>query len=118
MEVFKEFSFDSAHFLPNVPLGHKCREMHGHTYRLVVYLEGPIDEKKGWVIDFAELKEIVRAILADVDHKCLNNLPELENPTCELLAKWLWARLKKALPGLKNIILHETYTSGVIYNGN
>ncbi|MBS1668021.1 MAG: 6-carboxytetrahydropterin synthase QueD [Bacteroidetes bacterium] len=118
MEVFKEFSFDSAHFLPNVPVGHKCREMHGHTYRLVVYLEGPIDEKRGWVIDFAELKEIVKGILADIDHKCLNNLSGLENPTCELLAKWLWGRLKKELPGLKNIVLHETPTSGVVYNGN
>ena len=94
MEIFKEFSFDSAHFLPNVPVGHKCREMHGHTYRLVVYLEGPIDEKKGWVIDFAALKEIVKSVLADVDHKCLNNLPGLANPTCELLAKWLWVQLK------------------------
>src|SRR5438105_1203273 len=72
MLLYKEFTFDSAHFLPNVPPGHKCREMHGHTYRLRVWLQGKPDEKLGWIIDFAVLKQIVKPVVAELDHKCMN----------------------------------------------
>lgn len=118
MLLFKEFTFDSAHFLPNVPDGHKCKEMHGHTYRLRVWLEGKLDDKLGWVIDFADLKKAVKPVLDKVDHKCLNNIKELGNPTCELIAVWIWDQLKPLLPLMKKIELHETPTSGVVYDGN
>ena len=118
MLLFKEFTFDAAHFLPNVPDGHKCKEMHGHTYRLRVWLNGKLDAKLGWVIDFADLKKAVKPMLDKVDHKCLNNIEGLNNPTCELIAVWIWDQLKPLLPQMQKIELHETPTSGVVYDGN
>lgn len=116
MLIYKQFTFDSAHFLPNVPAGHKCRAMHGHTYKLVIYVEGELQEA-GWIIDFAEMKKIIKPIIDIVDHQLLNNIPGLENPTSELLAVWLWNKIKPHLPSLKKIELSETPTSGVIYEG-
>ncbi len=117
MEIFKQFTFDSAHYLPNVPLGHKCRGMHGHTYKLVLYLEGELDEQFGWVMDFAELKNIVEPVVNSIDHRILNDIPGLENPTCEMVAQWLWNKLKPDLTRLSKIELHETPTSGVVLKG-
>lgn len=118
MLLFKEFTFDAAHYLPNVPDGHKCKEMHGHTYRLRVWLEGKPDAALGWVMDFAELKKAVKPLLDKLDHKCLNNIKDLPNPTCELIAVFIWDNLKPLLPLMKKIELHETPTSGVVYDGN
>ena len=117
MLIFRQFTFDSAHFLPKVPETHKCRAVHGHTYILTIYLEGQPDGQFGWVTDFADVKEIMAPILNLVDHKLLNDVPGLENPTCELLAIWLWNRVKVGLPSLKRIELNETPTSGVVYEG-
>ena len=117
MRIFKEFTFDSAHFLPNVPEDHKCRNMHGHTYRLKIWIEDKPDPNLGWVMDFAVLKQIVKPVVAQLDHKCMNNVPGLENPTCEQIAIWIWNQLKPALPKLATVELHETPTSGVIYEG-
>lgn len=118
MIIFKQFTFDSAHFLPMVPETHKCREIHGHTYKLTVFIEGPVDEKSGWVVDFGDLKHVVCEIVEKVDHKFLNKVDGLENPTCELLAIWFWNKIKPAIPQLKRIELYETPTSGVIYEGD
>lgn len=117
MTIFKEFTFDSAHFLPMVPPEHKCRGMHGHTYRLTIFIEGDPHPVLGWVMDFAEIKEVMAPIINAVDHKMLNDVPGLENPTCELLAHWLWQRIKPAMPLLSKITLYETPTSGVICTG-
>ena len=117
MQIFKQFTFDSAHFLPNVPEGHKCKNMHGHTYRLVVYLEGPLKVHLEWVEDFAVVKNAINPIIKELDHQVLNDLPGLENPTCEQIAIWIWNRIKPQLPLLKKIELHETPTSGVVYKG-
>lgn len=117
MLVFKEFSFDAAHYLPNLPEGHKCRGLHGHTYRLKVSVRGEIDLDNGWVIDFADLKKAVLPIIDMVDHKLLNEIDGLDNPTCEIVAIWLWNKLKPGIPGLSSIELYETPTSGVVYNG-
>lgn len=117
MEVFKSFSFDAAHFLPNVGKDHKCFRLHGHTYHLTVFAEKPLDEHKGWVIDFADLKDVVKPVVDTLDHQYLNEIAGLENPTCELIAKWLWDQIKPKLDCLKKIELRETPTSGVIYSG-
>lgn len=118
MLLFRTFTFDAAHYLPNVPENHKCRQVHGHTYIMTIYLEGTPDAHYGWVLDFAELKATVGAVVDLVDHKMLNNIPGLQNPTCELLAMWLWNNIKPGLPGLRRIHLNETPTSGVIYEGD
>ncbi len=117
MRIFKEFHFDSAHFLPQVPDGHKCKEVHGHTYRLTLYFEGELDESFGWVIDFAEIKKEVKPIIDSIDHRLLNDIDGLENPTCEVIAVWLWRRIKKRIPQLCKIKLYETLTSGAVYEG-
>lgn len=117
MQLFKQFTFDSAHYLPNVPDGHKCKEIHGHTYRLVVYIDGPLVPELEWVMDFADLKRVVEPVVKRVDHQLLNNLPGLENPTCERIAIWLWDHIKPHIPNLVKVELFETPTSGVVYEG-
>jgi 6-pyruvoyltetrahydropterin/6-carboxytetrahydropterin synthase len=117
MIIYQHFTFDAAHFLPHVPEGHKCRNLHGHTYHLTLYIEGEVLEKEGWIIDFSDLKAIAMPVIGMLDHALLNNINGLENPTAELLAKWMWRKLTPVLPGLKRIELKETPTSGVIYEG-
>jgi len=117
MEIFKQFTFDSAHFLPNVPEGHKCKQIHGHTYHMTVYVEGDLKKDFGWVIDFAEVKSVIEPIVKSIDHKLLNDIPGLENPTCEIVTTWLWDKIKPKISILSKIELHETLTSGAIYKG-
>ena len=117
MEIFKEFSFDSAHRLPNVPEGHKCARLHGHTYYVTIFVQGPIGEETGWVMDFADIKTAFKPLLAQLDHYYLNDIEGLENPTAENIARWIWQRLKPKLPELSKIIIKETCTSGCVYTG-
>ena len=117
MEIFKDFTFEAAHRLPNVPEGHKCARLHGHSYRVVVHVEGPIGDESGWVCDFADISSAVAPVRDLVDHRYLNEVDGLENPTSEVLARWLWVRLADALPGLSQITVHETCTSGCTYRG-
>lgn len=117
MEIYKEFSFDSAHYLPNVPDGHKCKNMHGHTYRLKVFIKGKPDPSLGWIMDFKELKDIVGKVIDKLDHKLINDIEGLQNPTAENITLWIWNEIKPLLPLLNRIELYETPTTGVIYNG-
>lgn len=118
MEIFKTFRIESAHYLPHVPEGHKCGRMHGHSYRIDVHVAGPLDAEQGWVMDFADIKAVCDPVFERIDHVCLNEVEGLENPTCEVLARWIWDRLKPALPALVRIVVHETCTSGCIHTGD
>ena len=115
--LYKQFTFDAAHYLPKVPDGHKCKQMHGHTYHLTIFIEGEVLKERGWVLDFGDIKELLKPVLGVIDHALLNNIPGLENPTAELFSIWLWDKIKPLLPELKKIELKETPTSGVIYEG-
>jgi len=117
MVIYKQFSFDSAHFLPHVSETHKCGRMHGHTYTLTVFLEGEVDQHTGWLVDFTDLKEAVDPLVKSLDHRLLNEIPGLENPTSERLAEWFWVRIPPLMPLLSKIEISETPTSGVIYTG-
>ena len=117
MQIYKEFSFDSAHFLPNVPDGHKCKNMHGHTYRLKVVIEGQPDPHFGWIMDFKELKDALTPVIDQLDHKVINDIKGLENATAENITIWIWNQIKPVLPLLSRIELYETPTTGVIYSG-
>jgi 6-pyruvoyltetrahydropterin/6-carboxytetrahydropterin synthase len=117
MLIFKELTFDAAHFLPHLPEGHKCKHLHGHTYRLKIWLEGKPNDI-GWVMDFSLVKQKLQPVIDLIDHKVLNDVEGLNNPTCELTAIWLWRKLKPELPLLKKVELHETPTSGVVYEGD
>ena len=117
MEIFKEFTFEAAHRLPAVPEGHKCGRLHGHSFRVEVFVSGPVGDRSGWVIDFADIKEKVDPIRKQLDHYYLNEIEGLENPTSEVLVRWIWTRLKQELPELSRLILRETCTSGCVYDG-
>ncbi|MCJ0978720.1 6-carboxytetrahydropterin synthase QueD [Rhodococcus sp. ARC_M12] len=114
-EIYREFNFEAAHRLPNVPEGHKCSRLHGHSYRFEVHVTGPIDEKFGWVVDFGDIKAAVNPIVALLDHYYLNEVEGLGNPTSELLAEWLWIRIEPELPLLSKIVVRETCTSACTY---
>jgi len=118
VEIFKAFTLESAHRLPNVPAGHKCARVHGHSFRVEVHVQGPVDPHLGWVMDFADVKAAFEPLYQQLDHHYLNDVPGLENPTSENLARWIWQRLRPALPQLSAIVVHETCTSGARYTGN
>lgn len=117
MEIYKEFSFEAAHRLPNVPENHKCARLHGHSFYVRIYVQGPVGEQSGWVMDFSDLKTAFKPILEQLDHYYLNDIPGLENPTSENLSRWIWRKLKPSLPELSKIEVKETCTSGCIFTG-
>lgn len=117
MKIYREFKFEAAHRLPNVPAGHKCSRLHGHSFRCEVHVEGPVGDKTGWVIDFADIKEAFEPINQRLDHNFLNEVEGLSNPTSENLARWIWRELKGRLPLLQRVVVSETCNSGCIYEG-
>lgn len=118
VELTREFRFESAHRLPHVPADHKCFRMHGHSYRIELTLAGEVDPALGWLVDFGEVRDRVDPIFkAELDHRVLNDVPGLENPTAEHLAAWIWRRLAAELPLLAAVKVHETCTSSVTYRG-
>lgn len=116
MEIFKIFYIEAAHLLPNVPEGHKCRRLHGHSYRVEVHVQGSVNED-GWIMDFADITGAFQPIFTQLDHHYLNDVEGLSNPTSENLAIWIWERLQPYLQGLSKIVINETCTSGCIYVG-
>jgi 6-pyruvoyltetrahydropterin/6-carboxytetrahydropterin synthase len=117
MELFKSFTFEAAHRLPQAPEGHKCARLHGHSYQVTLRLEGPVDPVAGWVVDFADITAAMAPVLDQVDHRYLNDVDGLDNPTSEVLAVWLWDRLAPALPDLAAVEVRETCTAGCTYRG-
>jgi 6-pyruvoyltetrahydropterin/6-carboxytetrahydropterin synthase len=113
MKIFIEDSFDSAHWLPNVPKNHKCHALHGHTYKIRLEVSGKVGDTSGWVVDYADVKIMWESVKVLVDHRCLNEIPLLENPTCEHLAMWMAGILKGSLPGICRIEIRETERCGV-----
>lgn len=117
MEIFSRFSLEAARRLPELPPEHPCARLHGHSFQVEVHVRGPLHAELGWVLDFAELQRAWAPIHAALDHRCLNDVPGLENPTSEHLARWIWDRLAPALPGLSRVAVMETAASGCIYRG-
>lgn len=117
MELYKEFTIEAAHSLPHLPESHKCRRLHGHSFSIEVHVSGDMDEHQGWVMDFAEIGKCFRPVFELLDHRFLNEIDGLENPTSENLARWIWRKLKVDLPQLSLIVIKETCTTGCIYRG-
>ncbi|WP_225639193.1 6-carboxytetrahydropterin synthase QueD [Candidatus Profftia sp. (ex Adelges kitamiensis)] len=115
--LFKDFKFEAAHRLPYVLENHKCSRLHGHSFLVRIEITGEIDIYTGWVMDFSELKSKFKPIKDRLDHYYLNDIPGLENPTSEILAKWIWKELKPKLSLLSAISVKETCTAGCIYRG-
>ncbi len=117
VRLTKTFHFEAAHDLPTFPEGHKCRRLHGHSFRFDVIVEGEVDPAKGYLIDYGDIKTAAKPIVKRLDHYYLNEIEGLSNPTAENIARWLWQHLKPALPALSEIIVHETCTSSCQYRG-
>ena len=115
--LVKDFRFEAAHRLPRVPEAHKCARLHGHSFRVEVEVAGEVDPEMGWVVDYADIKRAFSPLHDALDHRYLNEIEGLENPTSEVLVAWIWARLAPRLPGLTRLVLHETCTSRCVYEG-
>jgi 6-pyruvoyltetrahydropterin/6-carboxytetrahydropterin synthase len=118
VRLVHEFRFEAAHRLPRVPEGHKCARLHGHSFRVELAVEGPVNPDTGWLIDFAELHRVWAPLHDELDHHYLNEIPGLENPTSEVLSKFIWTRLKPGLAGLSRVTLYETCESRCEYEGS
>jgi 6-pyruvoyltetrahydropterin/6-carboxytetrahydropterin synthase len=118
MRIFKTFNIEAAHRLPNVPEGHKCARLHGHSFRVELHVEGPIDPVFGWVMDFGDLKARFQPLYDRLDHHYLNDIEGLDNPTSENLARWIFERLRVDVPGLARVVVHETCTSGAEFSAD
>ena len=117
IELRKSFQFEAAHLLPHLPLTHKCRRLHGHSFKVEIVVAGECDPKLGWLIDYAEISAAFKPLYNQLDHYYLNEIPGLENPTSEMVAKWIWDRLKPTLPWLTEVVVAETCTAQAVYRG-
>jgi len=113
----RSYRFEAAHFLPKVPPGHKCARMHGHSYQILVVIEGEVDPERGWVMDFAEIDDHANPLVKQLDHQILNEIDGLANPTSELLAVWWWQHLRPSLPQLVEVVVSETESSRCVFRG-
>ncbi len=114
----KTFDFEAAQSLPSFPQGHKCRGIHGHSFKVAISVKGTVDPESGIVYDHAKISDAMRPILKELDHSYLNDIAGLEKPTIELMCHWLWQKLEPQLPGLYEIELHETPRASCIYRGD
>ncbi len=115
LELKSHFQIESARFLPLLPKTHPCAHMHGHSFKIILTLVGDIDPKIGWVIDYNDIDAAVKPILNLIDHKILNEVPGLENPTSEFLAIWFYEKAKPLLPQLTKVTIAETPSTECSY---
>jgi 6-pyruvoyltetrahydropterin/6-carboxytetrahydropterin synthase len=118
VRLVKDFRFEAAHLLPHVRAGHKCRRLHGHSFKIEVEVSGVVDEDRGWLIDYADIQAAFGPLQEALDHRYLNEIEGLENPTSEVLARWIWQRLAPRLPSLSRITVHETCNSRCVFEGD
>jgi 6-pyruvoyltetrahydropterin/6-carboxytetrahydropterin synthase len=117
MELRKSFQFEAAHLLPRLPEAHKCRRLHGHSFKAEIAINGECDPDLGWVMDYAAIGDAFKPLWEQLDHHYLNDVPGLENPTSENIAVWIWDRLKPRLPLLTEVVVAETCTARCVYRG-
>ncbi len=117
VRLVKSFTFEAAHWLPTFPEGHKCHRMHGHSFKVDVCVEGSVSESSGYLLDYGAIRAATEPIERDLDHRCLNEIPGLENPTSEQIALWIWKRVQGNLPMLAEVVVHETCTSRCHFRG-
>jgi 6-pyruvoyltetrahydropterin/6-carboxytetrahydropterin synthase len=117
MELRKSFQFEAAHLLPRLPKSHKCRRLHGHSFKVEIVVAGECDPKLGWLMDYADITKTFKPVWEKLDHRHLNDIHGLENPTSEEIAVWIWKRLKPKLPLLTEVVVAETCTARAVYRG-
>lgn len=117
MKIWREFRFEAAHRLPRLPAEHKCSRLHGHSFRVRVEADLPVDPTTGWTMDFGDLDRTCKPVFERLDHYYLNDIEGLENPTSENLAVWIWERLTPSLPSLSAVTVQETCRNACTYTG-
>lgn len=118
MRIYKEFGFEAAHFLPSAPSGHPNARVHGHSFRVRVTIDGEPDGKTGLVMNLDEVEAAVGEARTALDHRLLNEVEGLSQPTLERIAMWLWDRLHNRLPGLAEIeVARDSCHEGCVYRG-
>ena len=117
MQLRKTFQFEAAHLLPHLPETHKCRRLHGHSFKTEIVVEGECDPKLGWVMDYADISKAFNPLWLQLDHHYLNEISGLDNPTSENISIWIWDRLKPELPILFEVVIAETCTAQCVYRG-
>ena len=117
MELRKTFQFEAAHLLPRLPKLHKCRRLHGHSFKVDIVVAGECDAKLGWLMDYADITKAFKPVWKRLDHRYLNEIPGLKNPTSEAIAVWIWTKLKPKLPLLTEVVVAETCTARAVYRG-
>ena len=117
MELRKSFQFEAAHLLPRLPKTHKCRRLHGHSFKVDIVVAGECDPKLGWLMDYAEITRAFKPLWEKLDHRYLNEIPGLQNPTSEVIAAWIWQRLQPKLPLLTEVVVAETCTARAVFRG-
>ena len=118
MELRKTFQFEAAHLLPRLPKSHKCRRLHGHSFKVEIVVIGELHARLGWVMDYADISDAFKPLWERLDHRYLNEIPGLENPTSESIAIWIWDRLRPMLPLLTEVVVAETCTAQCVYRGD
>jgi 6-pyruvoyltetrahydropterin/6-carboxytetrahydropterin synthase len=117
VRLVRNLGFEAAHRLPKVPVGHKCARLHGHSFKIDLTVEGETNPDTGWFIDYSDIDDLWHPLFNQLDHNYLNEVPGLENPTSEVLAHWLWQKLKPVLPSLTMVTVHETCDARCEYWG-
>lgn len=118
VELRRRYHFAAAHHLPKAPEGHKCRRLHGHSYEIEVAVRGEVDPETGWLLDYGDIDKQLKPVLAELDHRTLNDIPGLENATSEILSRWLWERIRPRLPDLYRVAVAETCAAACYYYGD
>ena len=117
MIIYKKYFFDAAHFMPNFEKTHKYSKVHGHSYEMIIKISGNPDKKNNWIINYDEIDNIIIPIVNQLDHRTLNEISGLENPTAENIAKWFWKKIKKKIINLTSIEIYRPRIGGCIYEG-
>lgn len=116
LELVTSFTFEASHQLPRAPEHSKCRRLHGHSWKAEVHVRGEVDPTTGWVIDYDDIQRACAPVHDALDHRHLNDVDGLDNPTSEMIAIWIWNHLTE-IPGLAAIVVHETCTARCVYRG-
>jgi len=117
LELATSFTFEASHQLPHAPQHSKCRRLHGHSWKVEIHVRGPLQQETGWVHDFDDIQRACAPLHDALDHRHLNDVEGLANPTSEMIALWIWERLQADVVGLSAIVVHETCTARCVYRG-
>jgi len=117
MIVYKKFNIESARSIPNLPKTHPCHHIHGHSFKIIISVKGPVNKQNGFVTDFQDIDDAFSSFKKELDHSYLNDIEGLQNPTSENICIWIWDKIQSSLPNIYKIEIKETDSTGCIYKG-